>query len=270
MRTIFSLALVCAFAVAMQAHADAGGINSTAGTNLPIGAGSQQLLLLTATRTTIQGINYDPGTILFGPDTTVNAWINTNTGKAVFNGPSQFGGLATFNDGLSITNGNLTASGIIYSGSQNVPGGLVVGSQQNQMFGSLDGSRFGLNIGNKWGLVLNDNGNVGINTLTPLARLDVNGDGTVSGVLTVSSLTIPGTAREEALDAQKMNNIINISDLPKCTGTGIVVLTKNTDNTFACISVPSAGSVYNGTFDCSAQGKVVVGFVNGQPRCGTP
>jgi hypothetical protein len=231
------------------------GVNSTPGNDLPMGASDNIFLYLMKTKK-----------VLFGPtanEDEANAWIDTTNGKAFFKGA------VTFGNGVNVTGGGLVVNNIIQSGdiANGGTGGLYVGP--GEFFGSVDPDFFGLRFNDTWGLVMRSSGNIGIGTLTPSTRLDVNGTMNVEGDLKVDTLTIPGTELKESLDARKMDNIISISNLEACTGPGVVVLKKTGEYTYSCETVTAGSFAYNGTYMCDS-GKYVIGFENGVPKCGTP
>ena len=258
MRKILSIAVLLMFGLSFGAGARAAeGVNSTAGSDLPMGASGETFLHLLKTKKIYFGAREDDD------ESKAKALIDTTNGSAFFKGP------VTFNGGVDVKGGGLVVDNLIQSGdvSRHGAGGIYLGP--GQFLGSMETGTFGMRFLDKWGPVMTSSGNVGIGTLAPSKKLDVNGDMNVEGDLEVDTLTIPGTELAGSLDAQKMDNIISISNLGACAGPGVAVLKKTGDHTYTCETVTAGSFAYNGTFACPS-GQYVTGFENGQPKCGKP
>jgi hypothetical protein len=225
--------------------------------DLPIGAGSQNFLLLTSTGSQS---TFGQGYVLFGTnDHNPNAWINTNTGEVNIAGSSSFFGPSVLLNGIKVSSGSSTVARYIYdipAGDGN--SGILVGP--NQFFGVPSNGTY-IGFWNNGGSVVLNNTGVGVGVLPSRAQLEVSGNARISGELTAASLIIGGTNAGQALDVSKMNNILSLSDLLCPEGQA---LTKDTDTSFACVPL-----VYNGSFSCGA-GQALVGFLNGAPQCAAP
>jgi|GEM_PF-6354706 len=230
MRIAVLYVFILVLGFAFQAEA-AEGINSTGSAPLPMGAGGSTFIYVTST-----------GQMLFGSDSSnPKAWVDSLNGTARFTGGMSIEGVNADGVGLSVTN--------------NIKVGV------DQIVGSA-GNRFGFWNG-KGGLMMDNAGDVEI-----IGNVVVGSDSSPAAV-TVAKVTIPGTTANESLDVNKMNTIINISNLPACDWAAGEVMTKDGTNSYKCVKVSAGGSVYKGTIDCSSTGRVVIGFVNGEPKCGS-
>jgi len=199
----------------------ADGINTAGDKALPIGAGGSTYLYLTST-----------GRLHFGEkkDEPV-AWINKDGG-------AKFG-----KGGITISGTNSEGAGL--SVAQNIKVG------QNQFLGTK-AAGVGFWNGNG-GVLYSGSGSLSILKNVLIGTTDNPKD------LKVSKITVPGAVNSESLDYIKMNNIINLANLTKCT-TG-EVLTKEDADSFKCRAI-------SGDFMCPT-GEALVGFIDGVPKCET-
>ncbi len=257
MRKILSIAVLLMFGLSFGAGARAAeGVNSTAGSDLPMGASGETFLHLLKSKKIYFGAKEDDD------ESKAKALIDTTNGSAFFKGP------VTFNGGVDVKGGGLIVENLIQSGdvSKHGAGGIYVGP--GQFLGSMETGTFGMRFLDKWGPVMTSSGNVGIGTLAPSKKLDVNGDMNVEGDLEVDTLTI----RERSLRVRWMRKRWTTSSVYRTLGLARGLsgrAEKDVNHTYTCETVTAGSFAYNGTFACPS-GQYVTGFENGQPKCGKP